>query len=73
MKSERSVINRGYPAFELIHEAVAESHVSSPDRSAFNVFFDAINSAQVTVRFSFSSHNTPEEVDFVVEKLKEMI
>ncbi|OQP63199.1 cysteine desulfurase [Niastella vici] len=28
---------------------------------------------QVTVRFSFSKHNTREEIDFVVEKLKEMI
>jgi len=28
---------------------------------------------QVTVRFSFSKHNTKEEIDFVVEKLKEMI
>jgi cysteine desulfurase len=27
---------------------------------------------QVTVRFSFSKHNTKEEVDHVVEKLKEM-
>ncbi len=27
----------------------------------------------VTVRFSFSKHNTKEEVDRVVEKLKEMI
>jgi cysteine desulfurase len=28
---------------------------------------------QVTVRFSFSKHNTKEEIDLVVEKLKEMI
>ncbi|OQP62941.1 cysteine desulfurase family protein [Niastella populi] len=28
---------------------------------------------QVTVRFSFSKHNTREEIDFVVEKLREMI
>lgn len=31
------------------------------------------NPNQVTVRFSFSKHNTKEEVDIVVEKLKEMI
>ena len=31
------------------------------------------NPNQVAVRFSFSSHNTKEEIDFVVEKLKEMI
>ena len=31
------------------------------------------NPNQVTVRFSFSKDNTREEVDFVVEKLKEMI
>jgi cysteine desulfurase len=31
------------------------------------------NPNQVTVRFSFSRHNTRDEVDFVVEKLKEMI
>lgn len=31
------------------------------------------NPNQVTVRFSFSKQNTKEEVDFVVEKLKEMI
>jgi cysteine desulfurase len=31
------------------------------------------NPNQVTVRFSFSKHNTKEEVDMVVEKLKEMI
>lgn len=31
------------------------------------------NPNQVTVRFSFSKYNTKEEVDFVVEKLKEMI
>ena len=31
------------------------------------------NPNQVTVRFSFSKHNTREEIDFVVEKLKEMI
>jgi cysteine desulfurase len=31
------------------------------------------NPNQVTVRFSFSHHNTKEEIDFVVEKLKEMI
>ncbi len=31
------------------------------------------NPNQGTVRFSFSRHNTKEEVDFVVEKLKEMI
>jgi cysteine desulfurase len=31
------------------------------------------NPNQVTVRFSFSKHNTREEVDYVVEKLKEMI
>ena len=28
---------------------------------------------QVTVRFSFSKHNTREEVDYVVETLKELI
>lgn len=35
----------------------------------------AINSDpnRVTVRFSFSKHNTKEEIDFVVEKLKELI
>jgi cysteine desulfurase len=27
----------------------------------------------VTVRFSFSKHNTKEEVDAVVEKVKELI
>ena len=27
----------------------------------------------VTVRFSFSRHNTREEIDYVVEKLKEII
>jgi cysteine desulfurase len=31
------------------------------------------NPNQVTVRFSFSKHNTKEEIDFVVEKLKDMI
>jgi len=31
------------------------------------------NPNQVTVRFSFSKHNTKEEIDIVVEKLKEMI
>jgi len=31
------------------------------------------NPNQVTVRFSFSKHNTKEEIDYVVEKLKEMI
>jgi len=31
------------------------------------------NPNQVTVRFSFSKHNTKKEIDFVVEKLKEMI
>lgn len=31
------------------------------------------NPNQVAVRFSFSKHNTKEEVDIVVEKLKEMI
>ncbi|MBS1935958.1 MAG: aminotransferase class V-fold PLP-dependent enzyme, partial [Bacteroidetes bacterium] len=31
------------------------------------------NPNQVTVRFSFSKHNTKEEVDLVVEKLKELI
>lgn len=31
------------------------------------------NPNQVTVRFSFSKHNTKEEVDVVVEKLKDMI
>ena len=31
------------------------------------------NPNQVTVRFSFSKYNTKEEIDFVVEKLKEMI
>jgi cysteine desulfurase len=31
------------------------------------------NPNQVTVRFSFSKHNTKEEIDFVVEKLKGMI
>jgi len=31
------------------------------------------NPNQVTVRFSFSKHNTKEEVDYVVGKLKEMI
>lgn len=31
------------------------------------------NPNQVTVRFSFSKHNTPSEIDTVVEKLKEMI
>jgi cysteine desulfurase len=31
------------------------------------------NPNQVTVRFSFSKHNTTEEVDTVVEKLKDMI
>jgi cysteine desulfurase len=31
------------------------------------------NPNQVTVRFSFSKHNTKEEVDFVVSKLKELI
>lgn len=31
------------------------------------------NPNKVTVRFSFSKHNTKEEVDIVVEKLKEMV
>jgi cysteine desulfurase len=31
------------------------------------------NSNQVTVRFSFSKHNTKDEIDVVVEKLKELI
>ena len=31
------------------------------------------NPNQVTVRFSFSKHNTKEEIDVVVEKLKELI
>ena len=31
------------------------------------------NSNKVTVRFSFSKHNTKEEIDMVVEKLKELI
>ena len=31
------------------------------------------NPNQVTVRFSFSKHNTKEEVDAVVEKLKELV
>ena len=31
------------------------------------------NPNQVTVRFSFAKHNTKEEIDIVVEKLKEMI
>ena len=31
------------------------------------------NPNQVTVRFSFSKHNTKEEVDTVVAKLKELI
>ena len=31
------------------------------------------NPQLVTVRFSFSKHNTKEEVDTVVEKLKELI
>lgn len=31
------------------------------------------NPNQITVRFSFSKHNSREEVDMVVEKLKEMI
>jgi len=31
------------------------------------------NPNQVTVRFSFSKHNTQQEIDLVVEKLKEMI
>jgi cysteine desulfurase len=31
------------------------------------------NPNQVTVRFSFSKQNTKEEIDYVVEKLKDMI
>jgi len=31
------------------------------------------NPNQVTVRFSFSKHNTKEEVDYVVEKLKDLV
>ncbi|MHA4809888.1 cysteine desulfurase family protein [Flavitalea flava] len=31
------------------------------------------NPNQVTVRFSFSKHNTKEEIDFVTDKLKELI
>ena len=31
------------------------------------------NPNQITVRFSFSKHNTKEEIDVVVEKLKEMV
>jgi cysteine desulfurase len=31
------------------------------------------NPNQVTVRFSFSKQNTKEEIDAVIEKLKEMI
>ena len=31
------------------------------------------NSNQITVRFSFSKHNTKEEIDAVIEKLKELV
>jgi cysteine desulfurase len=31
------------------------------------------NPNQITVRFSFCKHNTKEEIDTVVEKLKEFI
>jgi cysteine desulfurase len=31
------------------------------------------NSNQVTVRFSFSKYNTKDEIDIVVEKLREII
>ncbi|MBC7535910.1 MAG: cysteine desulfurase [Ferruginibacter sp.] len=31
------------------------------------------NPNQITVRFSFSKHNTKEEIDIVVEKLKDMV
>ena len=31
------------------------------------------NPNQVTVRFSFCKHNTKEEVDLLIEKLKDMI
>jgi cysteine desulfurase len=31
------------------------------------------NPNQVTVRFSFSKHNTKEEIDAVVQKLQELI
>ena len=31
------------------------------------------NPNQVTVRFSFCRHNTKDEVDFVVEKLKDLV
>jgi len=44
--------------------AEASSHVISAITHNLN---------QVTVRFSFSKYNTKEEVDIVVEKLKEMI
>ena len=32
-----------------------------------------LNSDQVTVRFSFCKNNTPEEIDFVVDKLKALL
>ena len=32
-----------------------------------------INPNQITVRFSFCKHNTKEEIDFVIQKLKELI
>ena len=31
------------------------------------------NPNQITVRFSFSKHNTKAEIDAVVEKLKELV
>ncbi|WEK35208.1 MAG: cysteine desulfurase family protein [Candidatus Pseudobacter hemicellulosilyticus] len=46
---------------------------SGADQGSYVIRAINTNPNQVTVRFSFSKHNTKEEIDAVVEKLKEMI
>lgn len=84
-KSLYTVLSAGFPKTpkaEMLLMNLDINHICASGGSACSSGAEAgshvikalnLNSDQVTVRFSFCKNNTPEEIDFVVDKLKALL